>query len=300
MCRERFEMPDGDFLDVDFAYEPIREDDDRPFVLLAHGLEGSSGSGYAVELYRHLRRRGIAAAGLNFRSCGGEMNRLPRFYHSGETGDLRWLLGRLRERLGRRPLGAIGVSLGGNVLLKLLGESGESARELLDAAVAISVPFDLSAGSDFLERPGGSIYVNHLLKSLRQKVVAKRPQLPDRVDVAGALAARTFREFDDAATAPLHGFADAEDYYRRSSCGRFLDGIRVPTLLLHSADDPFVPAQAIPRETARDNAALTVVLTSRGGHIGFIAGDNPLRPLLWAEDEASRFLEHELGVRGAV
>ena len=297
MCRERFELPDGDFLDVDFAFEPIQADDDRPFVLVAHGLEGSSSSGYAVELYRLLRRHGIAAAGLNFRSCSGEMNRNARMYHSGETEDLRWLLGRLRDRLGRRKLGAVGVSLGGNVLLKLLGESGDGARERLDAAVAISVPFDLAAGSDYLDRPGGSIYVDHLLQRLCAKVEAKRSLLPPHVDVAGALAARNFRAFDDAATAPLHGFVDAEDYYSRSSSGQFLDGIRVPTLLLHSADDPFVPPDSIPHEVIRDNAALTAVFTSHGGHIGFVAGANPLRPLLWAENEASRFLAHEFDAR---
>jgi predicted alpha/beta-fold hydrolase len=293
--RERVELPDGDFVDLDFAYRrPPVDGEDRPLVLVLHGMEGSARSGYALQVYRTLRDRGIDAVGLNFRSCSGELNRLPRFYHSGETGDLRWVLGMLAERYPRRPLGAVGVSLGGNVLLKYLGESGAQGDANVEAAVACSIPFELAAGAEYLLRPGGRLYAAHLLRSLRGKIKAKRPVLPDLVDVSAALAARGFREFDDAATAPLHGFADAEDYYERSSSARFLGGIRVPTLLLHSENDPFLPPDCIPRSAIDANPHLVATLTARGGHVGFVAGGSPGRPVFWAEREAARFLEKRL------
>jgi len=289
--RERLELPDGDFVDLDFAFEPPLSNgsDTRPLVLVLHGLEGSARSGYALEIYRVLRERGMAAVGLNFRSCSGELNRLPRLYHSGETEDLQRVLRALTERYPGRERGAIGVSLGGNVLLKYLGEAGSAARSYLGAAVAVSVPFDLSAGADQLLLPGGRLYTAHLLRRLREKLEAKRDLMPAKVDVARALRARSFREFDDAVTAPLHGFAGAEDYYNQSSSAGYLDRIRVPTLLLHSCDDPFLPRARIPRQKVEDNPNLTAVFTGHGGHIGFVARSSPLKPCFWAEREAGRF-----------
>lgn len=293
--RERLELPDGDFLDLDFAFAAPRPGpQQKPLVLLLHGLEGSARSGYARQLYRSLRDHGIDSLGLNFRSCSGELNRQPRMYHSGETGDLRWVLDLMARRYRDRRLGAVGVSIGGNVLLKFLGEQGKRSRPVLDAAVAISVPFDLSAGADHLCRAPATLYAAHLLRKLRRKIVAKQSTLPDNVDLARAVAARTFREFDDAATAPLHGFAGAEDYYRRSSCAGFLSEIRVPTLLLHSADDPFLPPDRLPRRAVQSNAQLHACFTARGGHVGFVAGRSPFRPTFWAEREAARFLALQL------
>ncbi len=289
--RERLELPDGDFVDLDFAFGPLRTGGQRsPVVLVLHGLEGSARSGYAKELYRSLRDLEIDSVGLNFRSCSGTLNRLARLYHSGETEDLGWVLRLLAQRYPERRRGIVGVSLGGNVLLKYLGESGEDARAYIEAAAAISVPFDLSAGASCLLRPRGRLYAAHLLRKLRRKIEAKRGMLPPAVDVSRAFAARTFREFDDAATAPLHGFAGAEDYYRRSSCSRFLDEIRVPTFLLHSADDPFLPSTCIPRPAVRANPHLVAAFTTRGGHVGFVSGNRPFRPTFWAEREAARFL----------
>ena len=293
--RERLELPDGDFIDLDFAFGPLGTAGDRsPVVLVLHGLEGSARSGYAKQLYRSLRDLEINSVGLNFRSCSGELNRLPRMYHSGETEDLGWVLRLLAERYPDRPRGVLGVSLGGNVLLKFLGESGESVRPFVEVAAAISVPFDLSAGADCLRRPGGRLYARYLLRKLRRKVEAKRGILPPAVDLSKAVRARTFREFDDAATAPLHGFASAEDYYRRSSSARFLTGVRVPTLLLHSADDPFLPPRSIPRAAVEANPQLDAAFTARGGHVGFVSGNSPFRPTFWAEREAARFLSGHL------
>jgi predicted alpha/beta-fold hydrolase len=198
----------------------------------------------------------------------------------------------LSRRCPKRPLGAIGVSLGGNVLLKYLGEEG--AESCLTAAAAISVPYDLSAGADHLMRPQGDLYATFLLRSLRRKIEQKRPILPATVNVAAATGARSFRSFDQEATAPLHGFADADEYYRQCSSARFLDRIRVPTLLVHSRDDPFLPPECIPRAAVAANPHLVGMWTERGGHVGFVAGRVPLRPEFWAERRAVTFVSTHL------
>jgi hypothetical protein len=230
--------------------------------------------------------------GLNFRSCGGEPNLTARFYHSGETDDLRVVLDALAQRFGQQVAAAIGFSLGGNVLLKYLAEEGAGAR--LRAAVAVSVPYDLAAGADALDATRmGRFYTGHFLASLISKLEAKSSLLDARIDLERIRRARSFREFDDAATAPLHGFTGADDYYSRSSSGPLLDRVRVPTLLIHSADDPFLPPAALPRAAIERNPCLRVVLTGRGGHVGFIAG-SPWRPLFWVEQEAARYLGEAL------
>ncbi len=296
--RERLDTPDGDFLDLDFtAAGP--DAPAAPLVVLLHGLEGSARRGYALGSYRGLTRLGLRAVGLNFRSCSGEPNRTARFYHSGETEDLRFVLARLRERFPDAPLGAIGFSLGGNVLLKYLGEEGDAAPSTLSAAAAVSVPYDLARSADLMAKSFmGRFYTSLFLRTLREKAAAKEALLRDRCDLEALAAARTFREFDDAATAPLHGFRDAADYYRRSSCAGFVERIRVPTLLLQAADDPFLPVAAFPRAAAAANPLVTAVVTPRGGHVGFIGG-TPWRPVLWAEAEAARFLAETLAGNGA-
>jgi predicted alpha/beta-fold hydrolase len=284
--RQRIETPDGDFLDLDFTTAPT--EDSAPAVLVLHGLEGSSRRGYALITYDSLARHGLRAVGMNFRSCSGEPNRTARFYHSGETHDLRFVLRYLRTRLGLVPLAAIGFSLGGNVLLKYLGEESEDAE--LRAAVAVSVPYDLAAGALALESSFmGRFYTRVFLESLVAKAVSKAQLLDGRCSVDRIRSARTFREFDDAATAPLHGFASADDYYARSSSAGFLERIRVPTLLIHSSDDPFLPPASIPEEIVHRNPDLTLVLTRHGGHVGFISGP-PWAPFYWAESEAARFV----------
>jgi uncharacterized protein len=292
LVRERIGTPDGDFLDLDWVGQIGGEPADAPLVLVLHGLEGSARSGYAVELYRQLGRHKLAAVGLNFRSCSGELNRAPRLYHSGETGDLAFVLGVLGGRFPGRPLAAAGFSLGGNVLVKYLGEEGSSTP--LAAAAAVSVPFDLAAGADHLESGFGRLYVDALLRSLRAKVRVRAAEFDGRMDLARALAARTFREFDDAATAPLHGFAGADDYYRRSSSGALVGRVRVPTVLVQALDDPFLPGEAVPRADIAANPMLTDAVVAHGGHVGFASGPVPLRPRLWAESEAARFLREVL------
>ncbi len=290
--RERIDTPDGDFVDLDFAPEPTTAPRGGPIALVLHGLEGSARRGYAYLTYRELERAGIRGVGLNFRSCSGEPNRLPRFYHSGDTDDVRHVVRVLRARFPNRSLGAVGFSLGGNALLKYLGEEGE--RSPLSAAVAVSVPYDLDAGERHLAQdPVSRVYVRHFLRSLQLKAAAKEAALRDRCDYAAIHSARSFREFDHAATAPLHGFASAEDYYARSSSRGFLASIRVPTLLVHALDDPFLPPGSVPRGEVRDSHWLEGAWTERGGHVGFIGG-TPWRPDFWAERQAARFLASHL------
>lgn len=290
--RERLETPDGDFLDLDFGPDPH---EGSPLVLLLHGLEGFSTRPYMLHAMDALGKRGIASAGLNFRGCSGEPNRFPRTYHSGETGDARFVLETLRDRWPTRRLGALGFSLGGNVLLKLLGEGEEGGAELLRAAAAISVPYDLSAGVAHLEAsPAGRFYARYFLTSLMEKVQAKEALLAPLLDLDRVYASRSLTEFDEVATAPLHGFAGAQDYYRRSSSNQFLGGIRIPTLLIHARNDPFLPGRAIPREAMDRNPALVPLVHRSGGHVGFLSGFLPGRPHFWAEERMAGFFSEKL------
>jgi uncharacterized protein len=290
--RERIELADGDFVDLDHPAGPRAED--APVVLLVHGLEGSARRGYAINVYRELAQRGVRALGLNFRSCSGEPNRLARAYHSGDTDDIRHVLELLAARHPNARLGAIGFSLGGNALLKLLGELGTDARRLVQAAAAVSVPYDLGAGADWLERTAvGRFYTSRFVSSLIAKTEAKGALLEDVCDRERIRSARTFREFDDAVTAPLHGFRDAADYYARSSATHYIGGIRVPTLLLHAEDDPFLPVDHFPHAAVAGNPDVHAVITERGGHVGFIEGP-PWAPAFWAERESARFLAGQL------
>ena len=292
LSTERIETPDGDFLDM--AWMP-ETDPAAPLVLLLHGLEGHTRRGYMVQTCLALADRGLRAVGLNFRGCSGEVNRAPRFYHSGETEDVGFAFGVLRERFPTRPLMAIGFSLGGNVLLKYLGEQGVENAAGLSAAVAVSVPYDLAAGADALERRGlVRVYAGYFLRSLLAKVRAKREVLANVLDLDAVWASATLRDFDNALTAKLHGFAGAEDYYRKSSSNRFLQSIRVPTLLLHSLDDPFLPAAALPLSTIEANPSLTMILTEAGGHVGFFEGGAPWNRSFWMEEQSASFLAHHL------
>jgi predicted alpha/beta-fold hydrolase len=286
--RFRLETPDGDFLDLDVPPAP---EPGSPLVVLFHGLEGSARRGYAINVYRELFERGIAALGVNFRSCSGEPNRTARLYHSGETDDLRFVFEQVTARYPSRPLGAVGFSLGGNALLKYLGEEGSAAP--LRCAAAVSVPYDLHAGARLLEQTVmGRFYSRIFIKSLILKLEARASLFAERCDLERARLARSFYEFDDAATAPLHGFAGADDYYARSSSARFLERIRRSVLLLHAQDDPFVPPSAIPHTAIAHNACLQAVITAQGGHVGFIGG-SPWAPSFWCETQVARFFAHQ-------
>jgi uncharacterized protein len=299
--RERLDMSDGDFVDLDFASAGRWSDTARrvrerrtPLVLILHGLEGGSHALPAQAALREVAVHGMQGVVMNFRSCSGEMNRTARFYHAGDTGDLARVVATLRAWFPGSPLGIQGYSLGGNVLLKFLGERGRDASGDVRAAAAISVPFDLAAGSRQLERGMGRVYSAHFLRSLLRKYRSKAEMIASACDADRVLRSRTIREFDAAGTAPLHGFRDVEHYYESSSSARFLARIRVRTLLLHAVDDPFLPASAVPRDAVDRNPALTAHFPRHGGHMGFIAGGAPWRAEYWAEAEAARFLAHHL------
>ncbi len=293
--RERLPTPDGDRLELDrLAGAPDASD-----VLILHGLEGSSASGYVRELVRRLREMGLHAACLNFRSCGGAPNRRRRFYHAGETSDLLFVLELLVALRGGRPMGAAGFSLGGNVLLRALEERGAEADRLIAAAAAVSVPFDLAAAAARMERLPGSLYAAAFLSSLRASVEAKARLRDVDLPLEAVRAARTLREFDDVLTAPLHGFSGAAEYYRRSSSGGEVERIAVPTLVIQARDDPFVPPGTVPEAAMAAHPWVTPLLLDRGGHVGFVEGPGPWDARFFGEREVARFLAAHLATGSA-
>lgn len=287
---ERWDTPDNDFLEV------VRLDGEQgaasPRLLLLHGLEGGAHSHYARAMFREARARGWAADLLLFRTCGSEPNRLARSYHSGETSDPRWVIERIVSAFPNAPLGLMGVSLGGNVLCKLLGEAGPDLPSQVRGAVAMSVPFDLAAASRHIGRGFGAVYEKFFLKSLIPKALSKIDRHPELAPLRTVASARTLWEFDDAFTAPLHGFHDAADYYTRASSLPFLSGIRCRTLLLSAVDDPFLPPAVLDRVRAAVAAVPAVELEfpARGGHVGFTSYTRPWRPWYYGEWRAAEFL----------
>jgi predicted alpha/beta-fold hydrolase len=286
--RERWELPDGDFLDLDRFPGPSA---DAPLVVVCHGLEGSSRAHYVRGLVAAALGRGLGALALNFRGCSGEPNRLPRFYHSGETGDLDAVVRRAAAERPGRPVLLAGFSLGGNVVAKYLGERGDDLPPEVRAGAVVSVPFDLARSAHALDGPGFMMWVyrERFLRRLRRKALAKARRFPEAIEAGRVAAARTFEAYDAALTAPLHGFASAEDYWARSSSARFLAGVRRPLLALSSLDDPLVPADSLPVEAARANPRVRLELTSGGGHVAFVEGP-PHRPRFFADGRAAEFL----------
>jgi predicted alpha/beta-fold hydrolase len=284
--RERWDTPDGDFVDVDFVDGPA----EAASLHLFHGLEGSSRSHYARMLMHAVKERGWRGSVLNFRGCSGEPNRLPRAYHSGDSDEVDWVVRRLRERLGKPPLYAVGVSMGGNALLKWLGERGEEARRSVDRAAAVSAPMDLMAGGDALGRGFAILYARHFLATLKRKSRATIERFPGLFDDAAVQRARTLRDFDNAFTAPVHGFRDTDDYWTRSSAKPWLPAIRVPTLLVNARDDPFMPERALPTEREVSDA-VTLEFPPRGGHVGFVSGAVP-GDIAWLARRLLHFFEH--------
>jgi len=294
--RERWELPDGDFVDVDRL---AGSSPGAPLLVICHGLEGSSRAAYVRGLAAGAQARGMAVLAMNFRSCSGEPNRLPRIYHSGETSDLAQLVERAAAERPERTLLLSGFSLGGNVVVKYLGERGGDVPAAVAGAAVISVPFDLARSAAALDGPGfwNWVYRERFLRGLRRKALGTARRFPGLLDEGAVRASRTFAAFDGTVTAPLHGFASAEDYWTRSSSARFLAGVRRPLLAIASLDDPLVPSAALPLEAARANPFVTLVTTRHGGHVGFVSG-LPHRPGFWAETRALEFLV-EIAARGA-
>ena len=270
--RERWTVADpvlgDDFVDVDF----VDGEPGKPLVVLFHGLEGSSNSHYARGLMAALASRGWSGAVPHFRGCSGEPNRTARFYHSGDAAEIAWIMARLRER-APGPLYAAGVSLGGNALLRWLGESGHGA-DFVTAAAAISAPLDLARGGEALSSGLNMLYTRMFLQTLKPKCLAKLEQFPGLFDREALLAARDLYAFDNVVTAPLHGYRDTDDYWHRASARHVLHDITVPTLVLNARNDPFLPGVHLPSQASK---AVTLEYPDEGGHVGFPVGRVPGR-----------------------
>lgn len=293
---ERWTTPDDDEVEIHRLDAPSNTGPDTPRLVVLHGLEGTIGSHYLQGILSQARARGWAADVLIFRGCGSRMNRTRRMYHSGETTDVDFVVRRLIAEHPGQPLVTAGFSLGGNVLLKWLGEQGDSAPPQVLAAAAISVPYDLERGARHIERGFSSVYSRHFLRTLKRKAAAKLKGHPGSFDADLMRRSQNLFEFDDAVTAPLHGFAGAHDYYSRSSSLRFLNGIRRPTLLLSSFDDPFLPADVLDDVAimAQKNAFLSPEFLRSGGHVGFVSGRWPRDEHYYGEERAIGFLAQQV------
>lgn len=295
--RERLVTPDDDFIDIDFCGIGT-----QPLIILLHGLTGSSQSGYIKGLQQILYNHGFRSAALNFRGCSGSSNNTARCYHSGETEDIQFLYQTLRQREAATPIGAAGFSLGGNVLLKWLGEQGKQVD--LFAAVAVSVPLVLSICATKLDSGLSKLYRKNLLEELNGYMQTKldhlniigRHEEADKIRQLGDLSSiESFWQYDDRVVAKLHGFNDAHDYYQRSSSRQFLKSITVPTLLIQAADDPFMTTEVLPGKDEL-SPSITLEITPHGGHVGFVSGLNPLKPDYWLDQRIPEFLIQQLAL----
>jgi predicted alpha/beta-fold hydrolase len=271
--RERWETPDGDFIDLDWLDAPPAEG--ANLLVLFHGLEGCSASHYALSLMATARQIGWGGVVPHFRGCSGEMNRLARSYHSGDSREIDWILRRLKGAMPRARIYVVGVSLGGNMLLKWLGEEGAAAAAIIERAVTVSAPLDLVAAAGELDFGiKRLLYTRYFLRFMQPRVTAKIAAHDLQIDARALRASSTFRQFDDLFTAPVHGFKDAVDYWRRSSSKPWLKEIKVPTLLINALNDPFFPETALPRAD-EVSGLVTLDFPHEGGHVGFITGRFP-------------------------
>ncbi len=280
--REVWSTPDSDRIAADWVDGPK----DRPIVVLFHGLASSSRGHYAQALAMELRSTGWRGCFINFRGCGGLPNLQPRSYHAGDSPEIAWILDRIRQDHPAVPLYAVGVSLGGNVLLKYLGETGQSAP--LDSAAAVCAPVDLPATAEYLEQGYLQFYHRHFLFHLKRGMGYYRRHFPGMADWNRAARARTLREFDDAFTAPVHGFSSVQNYWEQSSSGPFLQRIRIRCLLINSRNDPIVPIDQVRQWTA--GTRLRTCFTSQGGHVGYVQGSFPGN-LRWLPQALLRFFQ---------
>ena len=289
--RERVETEDGDFLDLDWSRLPESRPTDA-LGIVSHGLEGDAGRPYVRGMVRALNQAGMDALAWNYRSCSGEMNRLLRSYHLGDTDDLdfvvRYALGKARYR----RVYLTGFSAGGNVTLKYLGENPARVPQEVKHAAVFSVPTDLKSSSVHIARLENRIYLNRFMKTLREKMRQKAALLPGQVDLTDLDALVDFPQFDDRFTAPMHGFKSAEEYYEHASSGRYLSGIRVPTLLVNAQNDPFLPPSCFPRDVAAQSPYVFLETPTDGGHVGF--GEGTPDGEYYSERRAVEFLTAEV------
>ncbi|MGA7951679.1 MAG: alpha/beta fold hydrolase [Thiobacillaceae bacterium] len=284
--RERWEWPDGDFIDADWV---DAETDDAPIVVLFHGLEGSSQSFYARDLMSEVKKKGWRGVVPHFRGCSGEPNRLPRAYFAGDVTEIEAMLRHVRTEYPNALIYAVAISLGGNALLKWLGDAGEQAGELVKAAVSVSAPVDMNAAGHALDSGFNRItYTARFLATLKKKAMAKAKRFPGTLNADGIRAATSFQEFDTLVTAHLHGYKDAEDYWTRTSSKPGLKNIAIPTLVLNAKNDPFLPASALPTQD-EVSPSVTLEQPAEGGHVAFPSGPFPGK-IDWLPQHILKFL----------
>ena len=290
--RERWELDDGDFVDIDWLDSAI----DAPLVVLFHGLEGDSSSHYVLSIMGALQNLGWRGAVVHFRGCSGSPNRLPRAYHAGDSAEINWMLRRISDQnmeISSAQLYTIGVSLGGNALLKWLGEQGERAYRIVAGAVAVSVPLDLAAAGQALDSGFNRVYTRHFLDTLKFKALDKVARFPGSLDAAAVAACTTIYQFDNAVTAPLHGFQNTDEYWKQSSSKPWLKHVQVPTLVINALNDPFMPSSALPTK-ADVSSAVTLEFPEQGGHAGFLSSPFPGR-LTWLPKRVINFFQNQVG-----
>ena len=287
--RERIDTPDGDFLDLDWA----RSRDSPQLTILTHGLEGHSRAGYVQAMAGALSENGWHVLAWNFRGCSGEPNRALRSYHSGATDELQIVLDHVFKTTHYNRIALVGFSLGGNLTLKYLGDQGGQINPRICAGVGLSVPCDLASSAYRLEHWQNRFYMRRFMRSLCAKVRAKAKQFPGELDLSGLDRMRTFAEFDDRYTAPIHGFESASEYWAQSSCLQALNEIQVPTRLLNALDDPFLTPSCFPTRAAETNPNFSLRTPKYGGHLGFVDFNRDKR--YWSEQQVLSFLESVSG-----
>jgi hypothetical protein len=291
---KRLELPDGDFLDLAWVGKETHYNPATPIILILHGIAGNINSAYIQRILRAIDKRGWRGILMHFRGCSGTPNRLARGYHSGETEDLQYVVTEILRQEPQAPLFAIGYSLGGNVLLKWLGENGQQGIENpLRAAVAISIPFELKKTVEQLNKGFSRLYQWRLLRELTRNHSRKFKTVSTAIDFGDITKVRDFWQFDNTITAPLHGFKSAEDYYLQSSSRQYLEYIQKPTLIVHAKDDPFTSPDSLPQQQ-EISSQIRLELTEQGGHVGFVAGNLPWKPIYWLDERILAYLEQQL------
>ncbi len=284
--RERWHTPDGDFVDVDWRTDVTPLPEDAPLLVLFHGLEGSSSSHYAEAFAAETQQRGWHMAVPHFRGCSGEINWAPRAYHSGDFEEIGWILNRLREH-HHGPMFAVGISLGGNALMRWGGEMGHAASQVVNGIASVCSPIDLTASGNAIDTGmNKAIYARMFLATMKPRAMQKLQQFPGLFDPQELMAANTLYAFDDVFTAPLHGFRNTDDYWDRASAKPGLTRVQIPALVLNARNDPFIPASSLPTQSQVSDC-VTLWQLAEGGHVGFASGKFPadLQEMPWAVTE---------------
>lgn len=268
--RQRLELSDGDFLDLDWLPDSAKATPGKPkkLVIISHGLEGSSERHYSRGMAKYFYNQGWDALAWNCRSCSGELNRLPRFYHHGDTADLQHVIDEA-YRKEYDHIALVGFSMGGSFSMKYLGEQGSKIDKRIKGGVGFSVPCSLGSSAAELDKPSKRFYRNRFLRKLEKKILAKSFIYPDKISHEGYEKIITFRQFDDRYTSPLHGFKNAGDFYSKSSCDQYLKNITVPALIVNAANDPFLTPECYPKDLLKDHPFVNLEIPARGGHVGF-------------------------------